>query len=129
MMAAHQPMNSAEDPFVDPQAQEWERTYSTFQHLSALTGLFGLPVVPALIMWLVKRDQSPYVDDHGKEALNFQLSIVIYHLIAGVLSTVAIGIVFFPVIWALCIYGIIKASIAANQGRYYRYPACLRLIR
>src|SRR5438874_10498659 len=66
---------------VDERAQEWERLYALFNHLSLLTFHVMLPVVPALVMWLIKRDRSPFVDDHGREAVNFQISLVLYALV------------------------------------------------
>lgn len=117
------------DPLHDPQAAEWERTYSLFMHLTLLAVHVFIPVVPALIMWLIKRDQSPFVDDHGKEALNFQISLVIYGAAAAILSAFCIGVPLLIAVYVLAIVGMILAASAAQKGRYYRYPACLRLVK
>lgn len=115
------------DPGAAIGVQSWERTYATVLHLTGLLTATGMPIVAALIMWLVKRDESTYIDDHGKEAMNFQISMLIY---------IAAGFVCPPVsvlLWtAACLLGLvgtIMAAIAANHGRYYRYPATLRLIK
>ena len=116
-------------PLADPQVTEWEKTYATFQHLSLLTQHVLFPVFPALIMWLIKRDQSPFVDDHGKESVNFQISLVLYYLI-GWATTLLYGVGFAVIIatYLLGIIGMILAAVAANKGRFFRYPACLRII-
>ncbi len=114
---------------VEVETEPHERTYAMFEHLSLLVVHFiGVPVVVPLIMWLAKRDQSAYIDDHGKEALNFQISLVIYALISGVLFLCGIGIVLLIGVYVLGIIGMILAAVAAHKGRLYRYPMCLRLI-
>ncbi len=93
-------------------------------HLLGLVGFLG-----PLIIWLVKRNDHPFVDDQGKEALNFQLSILIYSVVSMFLIFVFIGI---PLIIALPIFNlvmVIVAAVAANNGQAYRYPLCIRMIR
>jgi hypothetical protein len=108
-------------------------------HLSALAGLL-IPtanIIGPLVVWLVKKDEMPLVDDQGKEALNFQISLTIYLLVAaaisGILIMVVIGIVLLPlVIVGFPIFGTVMAIIAAlkaNQGEAYRYPFCIRFIK
>lgn len=124
------PAMPAFDPLADPSVQEWERTYSLFMHLSLiLTHLVPVPVVPVLIMWLIKKDQSAFVNDHGKEALNFQISLLIYAIVGGILLAVCgVGVLVLIGVYVLGIVGMIQGAIAAGKSRYYRYPACLRLI-
>lgn len=121
-----------QDRIVDGQAQEWERTYAMFNHLSLLTFHVLLPVIPALVMWLIKRERSPFVDDHGREAVNFQISLVLYALvvvpIVGLL-TCGIGWVLWVAVYGLGIVGMILGAVAANKGEYFRYPACIRFLR
>lgn len=117
------------DPFHDPHAVEWERTYSMFTHLSLLAAHFGLPIAPALIMWLIKRDQSPFVDDHGKEALNFQITLTIYFVASLCLSFCGIGVALAVGVYVLGLVGMILAAVAANKGRFYRYPMTIRLVK
>ena len=100
-------------------------------HLSALAGF----VVPALghvfgplIVWLIKRGDSPEIDAHGKEALNFQISMLIYNLVSGVLCLVLIGFVFLAVLHILNVIFVIIAALKAGEGQIYRYPLTLRLI-
>src|SRR5438067_1250963 len=110
------------DPLADPRATEWERTYATFEHLSLLAEHVLLPVIPALIMWLMKRERSPFVDDHGREAVNFQITLVIYYIIGAVASIICIGVPIIIATYVLGIVGMVLAAVAANKGRYFRYP-------
>lgn len=116
---------------TDPRAEEWERTYAMFNHLSLLTLHVLMPVIPALVMWLIKRDRSPFVDDHGREAVNFQLSLVIYALVivpvAG-LITCGVGFVLWIPVYVIGMVGMVLGAIAANKGQYYRYPATIRFL-
>lgn len=114
--------------YVAPSLAEWERTYAMWTHLLLLAGVF-IPVVPTLILWLVKREQSVFVDDHGKEAVNFQISIWLYLLIGGLLSMICIGIPLVIVACGLAIVGMIIAAVAAHRGQYFRYPMSIRLVR
>jgi uncharacterized protein len=117
---------------VDAHAAEWERTYAMFTHLSLLTFHVLMPVIPALVMWLIKRDRSPFIDDHGREAINFQISLVIYAVVVwplAALITCGVGALIIIPIYILGIVGMILASIAANRGQFYRYPATIRFLR
>ncbi len=100
-------------------------------HASALLGLFlhflGHLLGP-LIVWLMKRGDSPEIDAYGKESLNFQLSMLIYDAIAGVLCIVLIGIPILIALWVLNTVLVIIASVKASEGKFYRYPFTIRLI-
>lgn len=122
---------TANGRLVDPDAQESERLYATFTHLSLLTFHVLMPVVPALIMWLVKREKSPFLDDHGREAVNFQISLCLYAVVIIpiiALLTCATGLVLYIPLYVLGLVGMIKAAMAANRGEYYRYPATIRFL-
>ena len=101
-------------------------------HASALSGIF-LHVVGhifgPLIVWLLKRNESPETDAHGKESLNFQLSMLIYNVIAGILVIVLIGIPLLILLYVLNIVFVIVASIQAGDGKLYRYPMAIRFIK
>ncbi|MCG6154524.1 DUF4870 domain-containing protein [Rubinisphaera margarita] len=100
----------------------------------AVTLLRFLPfvwtVVVPLAIWLAKKETSPFVDRHGRESLNFQLSVLIYHAIATVVFWI-FGLVWLAVmiIEVVAIVLILVASIRASEGREFRYPFSLRLIR
>jgi uncharacterized protein len=120
-----------ERPLPD-RLQSEARTWAMLTHLIALCGFIGVPfghLIGPLIVWLVKKDQFPLVDDQGKESLNFQLSMTIYGIVAGILSFVVIGI---PLLIALVLADIVLviiASVAANQGQLYRYPITIKFLK
>jgi uncharacterized Tic20 family protein len=108
------------------------RTWTVLCHASALVGFF-VPwaghILGPLIVWLAKRGDSPEIDAHGKESLNFQISMLIYSLIAGVLCLVLIGFVLLGILHILNLVLVIIASIQAGEGKLYRYPISIRLIK
>jgi uncharacterized Tic20 family protein len=108
------------------------RLWTVFCHASALLGVFlHFPghVLGPLIVWLAKRDESPEIDAHGKESLNFQLSMLLYTVIAGVFCIVLIGFVLLPILWVVNAVFVIIASIQASDGKLYRYPMTIRFIQ
>jgi uncharacterized Tic20 family protein len=117
------------DPLQDPQAADWERTWAVVCHLTIfILPVIWFPVIPALIAWLVRRHESPFIDDQGREVVNFHISLLIYGIIAGVLSFICIGWVFAVAVAALGYICGILGAVAAGKGRYYRYPMCLRFL-
>jgi uncharacterized Tic20 family protein len=108
------------------------RTWCVLAHATALVG-FLVPlaghIVGPLIIWLAKRGDSPEIDAHGKESLNFQLSMLIYNLIAAVLCLVLIGFFILAILHILNVVFVIIASIQASEGKVYRYPLAIRLIK
>jgi uncharacterized Tic20 family protein len=107
------------------------RTWCILAHATALVG-FLVPVaghiVGPLIVWLAKRQDSPEIDAHGKESMNFQISMLIWNVIAGILCLVLIGIPILILLHILNIIFVIVASIQASEGKLYRYPFAIRLI-
>jgi uncharacterized Tic20 family protein len=100
-------------------------------HLSALSGLivpFGSLIGP-LIIWQLKKNEFPIVDDQGKEALNFQITTLIAAIVSGILIFVAIGFVLLIAVAIASLVLTIIAAIKANNGETYRYPFALRLIK
>jgi uncharacterized Tic20 family protein len=108
------------------------RTWNVLCHATALSGIFlhaaGFILGP-LIVWLAKRGESPEIDANGKESLNFQLSMLIYDVIALILCLVLIGIPILILLWVINIVLVIVASMQASQGKFYRYPMTIRLIK
>ncbi|MFC1609475.1 DUF4870 domain-containing protein [Myxococcota bacterium] len=108
-----------------------QRMWAMLSHLGGFAGYFfpfGNIVAP-LVIWLVKKDQSAFIDRHAKESLNFQIAISIYTLVAAILCIVVIGFVLIIAILIFEIVVIIQAAIAANDGGEYRYPLSIRFIR
>ena len=119
-------------PPLAPATSSDIRTWCVLCHAAALLGLFfhflGHLLGP-LIVWLVKRGDSPEVDAHGKESLNFQISMLIYDAIAAILCIVLIGIPILIALWVLNTVLVIIASIQASEGKFYRYPITIRMIK
>ena len=97
--------------------------------LSILTGFIG-----PLILWLVKKDESPFINHHGREALNFLITLLLVYLVLFglmfVLMFIFIGFFLLPLMIALPVLALvaeIMACMAANRGEWHRYPCCLRL--
>jgi len=108
------------------------RTWNVLCHATALAGFF-VPwaghILGPLIVWLAKRSDSPEIDEHGKESLNFQISMLIYNVIAGLLCLVLIGFIILAILHILNLVLVIVASIQASEGKFYRYPMTIRLIK
>ncbi|MBA3881495.1 MAG: DUF4870 domain-containing protein [Chthoniobacterales bacterium] len=115
------------------------RTWIVLCHASALAG-FIIPaaghIVGPLIVWLLKRGDSAEIDEHGKESLNFQISMFIYTAVLGVvcffLMFVLIGFLLLPLLAVLYVADVvlvIVASLKASEGQLYRYPLTIRLIK
>ena len=144
-------------PSLDSSAPaETERHWAAMAHLSAVllalatswaAGVAG--VVAALVVWLLKKDDSPFIAEHAREALNFNLSMLLYACAAGALAitlvgatvlTLGIGLILtlpagillvlacgaIAVLWLVCS---VIATVKAWNGEHYRYPLSLRLVR
>lgn len=109
---------------------EDEKNWAIFCHLSALFGYIIVlgNVIGPLIVWLVKKDNSDYINEHGKAALNFQISILIYSIIAGILVCIIIGIPLLIAIFIINLVMIIKSAISAGKGEMANYPLSIRFI-
>jgi uncharacterized protein len=101
-----------------------DKNIATVTHLGGTVFLF----IPALIVWILKKDDSAYIGDQSREALNFQITVLIAMFIANILIWVLIGFALIPIIWLANIVFCIIAAISTSKGETYRYPICLRLI-
>ena len=81
-----------------------------------------------LVIWLLKRDESPFIAQNALEALNFQISVTLYSIVVGALCFVLVGFVLIPVLIGFHIVLMIVASVKASQGEVYHYPWTLRLL-
>jgi uncharacterized protein len=116
---------SPEVPAGGPPSKD-ARTMAMLAHMLGIVGFLG-----PLIIWLIKKDDEPFVDDQGKEALNFQITVIFAYLATFVLSCVTLGFgspLLFGVVVANIVFSII-AGLKANEGEAYRYPLVLRLIK
>jgi uncharacterized Tic20 family protein len=129
--APAEPSQQPEQPTLPLESDKTTRLWGAFCHIVALAGFiipFGNLIGP-LILWLLRREDIPFVDDQGKESLNFQITVTIAMLICFLLSFIVIGI---PLLVAVIIYNVIMiiiATVKANNGEHYRYPITLRLVK
>jgi uncharacterized Tic20 family protein len=116
----------------NPQASKDEQNWAMICHLSALAG-FVVPfgnVIGPLVVWLIKKDTMPLVDQHGKEALNFQITVTMAVFVCILLMLVLIGIfLLFVVGLGALVMTIIAGVKVANGELDYKYPFALRLIK
>lgn len=114
------------------QVAKEEQNWAMYCHLSALVG-FIIPlgnVLGPLVVWLMKKDTMPQVEIHGKEALNFQITVLLALIVSLVLTVVLIGFLLLPVVGLAALVLTIMAAIKVSNGQLdYRYPIALRLIK
>jgi uncharacterized Tic20 family protein len=127
-MTEQNPFEQPPAPAPGAQARQWAMLchFAAFGWL--LAPMIGNVIGP-LIVWQLKRELDPFVDQQGREALNFQITVSIALLVCGLLAWILIG---FPLMALVCVTALVLtiiAGIKANEGQAYRYPMCLRLIK
>jgi len=113
------------------QVSKDERTWGMLCHLSVLAG-FIIPlatIIAPLVIWLIKKDEMPFVDDQGRESLNFQITMFIGFIIAAILMFVFIGFLVLPALAIFDLIMVIMAALKANEGVRYRYPFNIRFLK
>jgi uncharacterized Tic20 family protein len=118
---------TAPPPPPSGDAPQEDRTIALITHLSGIIAGFIVP----LIIWLINKDkpEKSWLNDQSKEALNFQITLLIVYIVGVILSVILIGALINLVAWIACIVFSIIAGLAANKGEAYRYPFALRLIK
>ena len=115
-----------------PVPTENERTWGMLAHLSALLGLFvpllGVVIGP-LVVWLARRDDSVFVAEHAREALNFNILVLIAAVVCIVLMLVFIGFILGSALFVAWLVLTLVAAIRASEGHAYRYPVSIRVVR
>ncbi len=116
-----------------PQASQTQvpaeaRNWATLSHLSAFVMFLGIPaLVGPLAMWLIRKG-DPWTEYHAKEALNFNISFMIYAAVAAVSIILLVGLILLPVVAITWFVLVIRAAIRTSAGEYYRYPMTMRLV-
>jgi hypothetical protein len=127
-----QPEVPAAPPPIAPGAKD-ERMWGMFCHLAALAAFIGIPlgnVIGPLVVWLIKREQYPLVNEQGKESLNFQITVAIIAAVGGLLLfCFMLGLIILIPLGIVDLILVIMAAIKTNNGEHYRYPFALRLIK
>ena len=113
-----------------PEPTADEKTWGMMAHLSALiASLVGLPFLGPLVVMLTKGKESAWVEKQAKEALNFQITVMIALVISGASILCVVGLVLAPLVALVALVLTILAGIKANEGVMYRYPATIRLVK
>lgn len=115
------PAPAAQPPLSDSDA----RLYATLGH----AGIIIIGFVAPLIVWLIGKERSAFVDEQGKEALNFSILIAIAYIVGGLTSWLIIGVFILIAAWILTLVFCIQGAIKANKGESYRYPLNWRIIK
>ena len=123
-----EPVGVVQPPTPEKPSGEITSDDKTMAMLAHLLGIV-IGFVGPLIIWLIKKDQSKFVDYHGKEALNFQITVLIGYIVSSILSMVLIGCITGVIVWIASLIWCIIGGMAANKGEYYKYPITLRLIK
>ena len=118
-----------------------ERNWAMFCHLASFAAFIGVPfghILGPLIVWLIKKDSSPFVDEQGRESLNFQISLALYSIVGSVLAlvigivTLGIGVfLIIPIVAVVTLVLLVMTIVAAlevQKGVHYRYPFTLRFL-
>jgi uncharacterized Tic20 family protein len=113
-------------------SEKQAHTWGMLCHLTSLSAYVGIPfghIVGPLVIWLIKKDELSFVDDQGKESLNFEISMSLYGIISGLLCFVLIGFVLIVALLVTHVVLVILATVKASAGERYRYPLTIRLIK
>lgn len=101
-------------------------------HLSGLTLYIGIPfghIIIPLVIWLSKKEESPFVEDQARESLNFQITITVFLMIFALFVIFLVGIPFLIATGIIHIIFTIIATIEVDKGKTYRYPFNIRFIK
>lgn len=128
-----EPMQEPAGSSPPPTGQKSDtRTWAMACHLLALSAYVGVPlgnIIGPLVVWLIKREDDPFIDHNGKESLNFQISMTIYGLVAGLLVFVLIGFLLVPAVLIVDLVFTIIAAVKTSNGETYRYPLTIRFVQ
>jgi uncharacterized protein len=123
-----EPDQTSPPPQQAPETPAVSQDSKNMGMLCHLLGLFSCFLGP-LILWLIKKDDDKFVDSQGKEALNFQITVIFAIIASYVLMIVFIGFFLWLATIVCDIIFCIMACVAASKGQNYRYPVCIRLIK
>ena len=100
-------------------------------HLCGLLGLIGPPsnVIGPLLIWLFKKDEDAFIEEQGREALNFQITFTIALMVSVILVLVYVGVFLLAILGIVDLILIVMASLAASRGEHYRYPFSIKFLQ
>jgi len=136
-VGAEQPISTDKGESIQPDQVSEEigqdaRMWAMICHLMGLAGLI-MPavgnIVAPLVVWQIKKDDDPFIDEQGKEAVNFQISVSIYFIMSVLLCIVCIGAFLVVAVIIIYLVFLLIAAVKANNGYHYRYPLTIRFIK
>ena len=107
-----------------PESSKDARKMAVLCHLLGVAGFFA-----PLVIWLNERDKHRFVDEHGQEAINYQISLLVYLAAAGLFCFIKIGFILLSVLLIIHVIFVSEAAVKASKGESYRYPIAFRLIK
>lgn len=116
-------LGTEEPALVTPSSDD--KTMAILSHILSIVGGFLAP----LIIYLIKKDSSPYVTAHAKESLNFQLTMLIAYIVCGILTVILIGLILFPLLMLANLILVIMATIKASENKFYKYPFSIKFVK
>lgn len=117
------------EPVIPDRPSAESRNWGMIAHLSAFVMLLGIPApLGPLVVWLIKKDQDPFVAANGREALNFNISFFIYGLVSALLILVVIGIFLSILVGIAWFVLVILGAVKASSGETYRYPLTIPFV-
>ena len=122
--------DALEEEILGP--SEEARKWGMIVHLSALVGLLGNGIgflLGPLAVWLMKREDDPFIDANGKEAVNFQITIMLAAIVSAFLILILVGFLLLAIIGVMAVVFPIVAGLKAKEGEVYRYPMTIRFIK
>jgi len=126
-------MNTSDSPSGVPQALTPEdRTWGMLAHFAALAFLILPPIggiIGPLVVWLAKREHSAFTAEAGKEALNFNITVVLGYAVCAIFAAIFIGFLLALALWLYWLVMTLVAGIKASEGVHYRYPIALRIVK
>jgi len=120
-----------ENPGIRKEKNKQASTWGMFCHLAALLGLIAplLNILGPFIVWLMKKNEFPFVDEQGKESMNFQMTMTLLTILALLLVFVKIGILLLFAIGIVDVIFVVIASVRTSNGESYHYPFKIRFIK
>lgn len=124
-VSPEQPVSTeeAEEP-IQPESSKEAKNMAMLCHLLGIVGF-----IAPLVIWLIEKDKHRFVDEHGRAAMNYQISLMIYYAVCGLLCPLFIGLVLLPVLTILHLVFSIIASVRASKGKLWRYPIAISFLK
>jgi len=120
-----QPISTEEsEEFSLPESSKEARNMAMLCHLLGIVGFFA-----PLVIWLIEKDKHRFVDEHGRAAINYQISLMIYYAACGLLCFIIIGLFLMPVLIILHLVFSIIGAVKASKGKLWRYPIAIPFLK